>query len=89
MSRSPDPERIFTAKRAATLERLINDHGVPRTWAEAWLESYEGGAADLHDLRRDPMFWENAYNYARREYEAGNRPPPEPDVTSDVHDPRL
>lgn len=61
MSRSPDPERIFAAKRAAILERLVSDAGIPREWATAWLDrattwldSYEGGAADIHDLRRDP-----------------------------------
>ena len=35
MSRSPDPERIFAAKRAAILERLVSDAGIPREWATA------------------------------------------------------
>jgi hypothetical protein len=89
MSRSPDPERIFAAKRAATLQRLVNDHGIPREWATAWLDSYEGGAADLHDLRRDRDFWANAFNYTLNEYQAGHRPPSPPDVASDERDPRL
>jgi hypothetical protein len=89
MSRSPDPERIFAAKRAATLQRLVNDHGIPRDWANAWLDSWEGGAADIHDLRRDGSFWQHAYGYVRREYDAGHRPPPPPDITSDERDPAL
>ena len=82
MSRSTDPERLFAARKAATLERLISDHGIPREWAVAWVESWEGGAADLHDFRRDPKFWDNGYAYVMREFNAGNGPPPPPDVTS-------
>jgi hypothetical protein len=89
MSRAPDSERIFAARKAAALERLVRDHGILRADAIAWLESYEGGAADLHDLRRDPDFWENGYRFALHEYKAGNRPPPPPDISSDPRDPRL
>jgi hypothetical protein len=84
-----DPERVFAARRAAVLDRLVRDHGVPREWASAWLESWQGGAADLHDLRRDPTFWEQGYAYALREHGAGHGPPPAPDISSDERDPRL
>jgi hypothetical protein len=40
-------------------------------------------------MRRDPTFWDNGYRYARREYDAGRRSPPPPDVSSDERDPRL
>lgn len=80
MSQAPDPERIFAARKAAGLERLVRDHGILRGHAIAWLESYEGGAADLHDLRRDPAFRENGHQFARQEHNAGHRPPP--DVSS-------
>jgi hypothetical protein len=68
-----------------------SDVGDSCVWPDvvAWIESYEVGAADLHDLRRDGSFWQNAYGYATREYDAGHRPPPPPDVTSDRRDPRL
>jgi hypothetical protein len=88
VSRRADPERIFAAKKAATIERLVGD-GIPRTTVEAWVESWEGGAADIHDLRRDLDFWENGYQYVRREYDAGHKPPPPPDISSDRRDPRL
>lgn len=88
MSRHSTPERIFAARRAATIERLVGD-GIPRTDVLAWIESYEGGAADLHDLRRDPAFWENAQAYVTRESSAGHRPPPPPDTSSDERDPIL
>jgi hypothetical protein len=44
MSRPPDTERIFAAKKAATIERLVGD-GIARSDAVAWVESWEGGAA--------------------------------------------
>jgi hypothetical protein len=40
-------------------------------------------------MRRDPTFGDNGYRYARREYDAGRRSPPPPDVSSDERDPRL
>jgi hypothetical protein len=88
VARGSNPERIFAAQKAGTIERLVGG-GVPREWAESWVESWEGGAADLHDLRRDPFFWDNGYRYARAEFDAGHKPPPAPDVRSDRRDPRL
>jgi hypothetical protein len=87
MSRSPNSERIFAAQKAGTIERLVGG-GVPRDRAIAWVESWEGGAADIHRLRRDPFFWDNRYRYARAEFDAGHKPP-KPDVSSDERDPRL
>jgi hypothetical protein len=86
MSRPPDHERIYAARRAGTLERLVGE-GIPRPWAEAWLASWEGGAADIHGLRRDPDFWEQGYQYAHGAYERGERPPAAPDTSSDERDP--
>lgn len=82
----PKSERIFAARRKGTLSRLVGD-GVPREWAEAWVASWEGGATDNHDLRRDDDFWPRGYAYAKREYDAGHRPPPPPDTSSDKRDP--
>lgn len=89
MTRPPDHERIYAARRAATLERLVGE-GIPREWAEAWLTSWEGGAADIHGLRREPAtFWEQGYQYARAASGRGERPPPPPDASSDKRDPAL
>ena len=88
MPRRADPEQIFQARKAATLERLVSD-GVPRAMAEAWITSWEGGIADIHDLRRDPRFWESGYIFAHRQWELGNEPPPPPDTSSDERDPLL
>ena len=82
MARRADPERIFQARKAATIERLIGD-GIPRAMVDAWIESYEGGDADMHRSRADPNFWDNAYNYARGEYDRGHQPPGPPDTSSD------
>lgn len=85
----PEHERLFAARKVAALERLVHDHGVGRADAIAWLESWEGGSADMHDLRRDPTFWEQGYRYAMGEHERGNRPPPPADISSDERDPAL
>ncbi|MBA2382061.1 MAG: hypothetical protein H0V73_08120 [Chloroflexi bacterium] len=85
MGHRPDSERIFAARKAATIERL-DGVGIPRADLR-WVESYDGGAAGLHDLRRDPAFCDNAYQYATREHAAGHRPPPPPDTSSEERDP--
>jgi hypothetical protein len=65
---------LFQARKAAALERLVGDHGILRSDGIVWLESDEGAAADLPDLRLDPNFWENDYRYALEEHQAGDRP---------------
>lgn len=88
MTLLPRHERIFAARRAATVERLVGD-GIPRDWVEAWVTSWEGAATDLHTLRRDPEFWDRGYAYVTREWAVGHRPPPPPDTSSDERDPAL
>ena len=44
MSRRPDPERLYTASRTATLNRLIADDELQER-AEAWLVAWERQAA--------------------------------------------
>jgi len=85
MAHRSDPEAIFQARKAAVLERLVGD-GIPRAMAEAWVTSWERGIADIHDLRRDPRFWESGYIFAHREWELENKPPPA-DTSSDGRDP--
>jgi hypothetical protein len=88
MAGRADPERIFQAKNAATIERLVGE-GIPRSMVDAWIESYEGGDADMHRARGDPNFWQNAHHYARGEYDPRHKPPPPPDTSSDERDPVL
>jgi hypothetical protein len=82
MSRRADPERIFAARKAATIERLVAD-GVPRSKAEAWIASWESGIADVDDVRQDPRFWESGYIFAHRQWELGDKPPSPRDPSSD------
>jgi hypothetical protein len=88
VARRSDPERTFQARKAAAIERLVSG-GIPRDRVHAWIESYEGGDADVHRARADPAaFWESAYRFARGEFDRGHMPPPLPDASSDVRDPR-
>ena len=78
MGRRADPVRTYQASKAATIERLVGE-GIPRVMVERWIESYEGGDADLHRAWADPAaFFENAYHYARDAYDRGEKPPPAP-----------
>jgi hypothetical protein len=88
MSRRADPERIFAARKAATIERLVAD-GVPRSMAEAWIASWESGIADVDDVRQDPRFWESGYIFAHRQWELGDKPSLPRDPSSDEGDPQL
>lgn len=42
-----DWESEFRMQKSATIERLVRE-GIPRPMVVAWIESYEGGDADLH-----------------------------------------
>jgi hypothetical protein len=39
MAHPADPERIFAARKTATIERGIGDHRILRSDAVAWVES--------------------------------------------------
>jgi hypothetical protein len=79
----------FQAHKRSTMERLIRDGMSPRL-AHAWLESFEGGDADLYRAYAAPVaFWANAYHFARHEWKLGHQPPGPPDTSSDPRDPRL
>ncbi len=69
----PDPERIFAARKAATLERLVTENRLPLAEASAWIELVLVSAGD-HDKAPSPAFWEDAYRIIVAEFEAG-RPP--------------
>lgn len=56
MSRRSTPERLNTARRAATLARLVSD-GVLPDRAEAWLVRWERHAA-LDGRERHGAYWE-------------------------------
>jgi hypothetical protein len=65
--------------------RLVGD-GIPRELVEKSIESFEGGAADMHDVRGDSTFSDNAYQFTTHEWKARHRPPPRPDASSDHGD---
>ena len=88
MAPRANPEAISQGRKAAKIERVVGE-GIPRQLVEQWVESYEGGAADMHDLRRDPGFWDNAHHFTIHEWSAGHKPPPPPDISSDERDPVL
>ena len=73
-SESLQQERTFAAGRNATIKRLIRS-GIPAPMAEAWVASWEAGAAGLHDFRRAHDFWLVGYRYAIEEYKRGYEPP--------------
>lgn len=79
----------FQAHRRDTIERLVRE-GIPRRLVNAWIESYEGGDADLHRAYAAPVaFWANAYHFTRHEWKLGHQPPGPPDTSSDERDPAL
>ena len=59
MSRRPDPERIYQAHRAGTLERLVSA-GIHRESADAALALWEAKLAAA-GRRRDELDWDAAY----------------------------
>lgn len=87
MSGASDALAEYKAQKAIAIERLVRE-GIPRRKVEAWIESYEGGDADLHRAWAAPVaFWSNAYHFTRHEWKLGHEPPPPPDTSSDPRDP--
>ena len=61
MSRRPDPERLYTASRTATLNRLIADDELQER-AEAWLVAWERQAAS-EGVDRYGEFWQAGWRW--------------------------
>jgi hypothetical protein len=77
--RGSDPERQrqrrrFAARRLAVVDRLVRG-GMPRTFAEAWIEAWDASTAALVDFRAAADFWDLGYRYAMEEYRRGHRAP--------------
>jgi hypothetical protein len=60
LSRRPDPERIFEARRAAITNRLVDEDRVPRELAEQWIRGWELEADDRGLQRQSASFWDDA-----------------------------
>ena len=58
--RKPDPERIYLARRAATLSRLTGA-GVPPERAEALVSEWEADAAVRGLERHTGAFWDEGW----------------------------
>ena len=68
-----EPQSTFTARRAATTERLLRA-GIPLSWVVLDVASYEADAAHMPHLARAPDFWDRAYDYIARQHAAPGRP---------------
>jgi hypothetical protein len=79
VSTRPDSERIFYAKKAGTIERLVG-FGIPRDWVMRWIADYERQEDPLEG-RYAATYWPTAYEHVLALYVAGQRPPP--DTSSD------
>jgi hypothetical protein len=62
MSRRPDPDRLYTASRTGTLNRLVGDGELPER-AEAWLAVWEGQAASEGIDRFRDGFWHDGWRW--------------------------
>jgi len=74
MAPAPAPERIFTARRAAAVERLIG-FGIPRGWVKRWVEEYEERSDPLEG-RFAATYWDTVYERVVARYVGGEKPPP-------------
>ena len=72
VSRRADPERIYTARRAAHLSRLSGS-GMPEDRAEAWCAAREAEAARIGREGHELMFWRDGGRWidAQRETRRG------------------
>ena len=61
MSRRSTPERLYTAHRAATINRLISDGELPDR-AEAKVAAWEARTAS-DDRPRDGAYWDDGYRW--------------------------
>jgi len=61
MSRRSTPERLHTARRAATLNRLVFQGEIPDR-AEAWISRWETEAM-RRGLDRDGAYWDAGWDW--------------------------
>jgi hypothetical protein len=75
VARRADPQRIYEAKRAAYLERLVSNFGIPRPDAEPWIAAWEreAEARGLSPTERD--YWEAGLSWVAMTRAKDRRPP--------------
>ncbi len=56
--RKPDPERIYQARRAANVRRLVLTHRLDDLDAEQWVAAWERETASRGLVRDADTFWE-------------------------------
>ncbi len=56
--RKPDPERIYQARRAANVRRLVLQHRLDELGAEQWIAAWEREAESRGLDRHAETFWE-------------------------------
>ena len=59
MSRKPDPENVYLARRAAVLS-ILTGSGMPADMAEARVAAWEADATARGSPRHEATFWEGA-----------------------------
>jgi hypothetical protein len=77
MARPADPQRVFAAGKAATIERLV-DYGIQRDWVERWVAEYEI-REDILEVRWAATYWDDAYEHVIKQYVTGHQPPHHPE----------
>jgi hypothetical protein len=60
VSRRPDPERIYQARRDAIRNRLIDQERIPPELVELWIRAWELEAGDRGLDRLTAAFWDGA-----------------------------
>jgi hypothetical protein len=78
VSRAPNPQRIFAARRAATIERLVS-FGILRDYVIPWIGAYEAENDPLEG-RYAGDCWDKAYETVHAAYVAGEKPPARDDA---------
>jgi hypothetical protein len=58
VTRRPDPERIYQARRSATFRRLVDVDHVDELDAEHWIARWERQAESQGLERLTPEFWD-------------------------------
>ena len=59
----PDPLRIYAARRAGRVSRLVSEARMTEDAAERWMAAWEAEARDRHLDARTPAWWDPAFDW--------------------------